>query len=173
MPPEYRKDLRDVLAHPEGEKALELFKEFWGIPYPPEIRTIEVPGPENEVKVMVGMGRSPAVNLADGPKGKGKKKRIEKAHIPAVDPDGKEIWLLTGKDAKEAKARLKPVGFAPVTEYIPTDEIEDAGSFKRGAHWVHKHDDEGGEWPEVYQDQAGNYRYAHGTYEVGKWIRRN
>jgi hypothetical protein len=49
--------------------------------------------------------------------------------------------------------------------------MENAGTFKIGKYWVHEHDDEGGKFPEVYKDGAGNFIYAPGTMRIDEWLR--
>lgn len=172
MPEQYREMLTRVQKLPKGKKALGLYKKFWGLPYPTEIQEFDVPGPPGTV-VMVGMGTSPQLNLADGPKGKHSRKWNQRGRrMPAVDADGKKIWLFTGKNSKARDRKVKRLGFVPETHYIPTSDMESAGTFKKRTYWVHKHSDDGGQWPEAFQDQAGNIEYRGGTCRVGKWMER-
>jgi hypothetical protein len=173
MPAQYRQMLNKVEKLPKGKKALKLYSKFWGIPFPTEIREFDIPGPKDKTIVLVGMGTTPEAFLADGPKGKAKKTWSKKGkRLPAVDADGKKIFLLTGRDSKAKRQELKRLGYVPETHYVPTGSMEKAGTFKKRTYWVHKHDDEGGSWPQAYEDQAGNIVYRGGTCKVGKWMRR-
>ncbi len=173
MPGNYRRQLEELKKSPEGRKALARYKKFWGIPFPTEIRTVEVPGPKNKKMYLVGMGVSPEVHISEGKKKSPGKRKVRKGkRIAATTADGKRIVILSGKDSKATKQELKRLGFAPETHYVPTNQMEDAGTFKKGKYWVHLHSDEGGEYPPLYEDQAGNFWYGPGTYSVDKWIRR-
>lgn len=169
MPPSYLKALKKLEGTAEGRKALARYRKFWGIPFPPEIKFLELPGPKSKTKILVGMGKSgKGGKLTDGkrdwtPKG---------TKYVATDASGRRIFLLTGKNSKSAEARLRKVGWAKETHYVPTSRQERAGTFKEGKYWVHRHDDDGGKYPEVYRDAAGNYVYGPGTYTVTDWIRR-
>jgi len=174
MPTKYAMEIEDVKKLPDGGKAFKRYQKFWGLPFPTEIKHLEVPGPKDKTIVLVGMGRSPEVQTSTAPKGKkGKKKVSKKNRIAAVDASGKRIWILNGKDSKAGRQDLQDIGYVPETHYIPTGPMEKAGTFKRGKYWVHKHDDDGGEWPTAKMDQAGNIIYDESTYYVDDWIRRN
>ena len=169
MPEDYEKALAKLKKTAKGRAALKKYKQFWGIPYPTEILYYDLPGPS---KVFVGMGRGKA-RLADGPKGNHRKvKGQRKQGIPVFEPDGKRIWVLSGKNSSASRQELKDAGYVAETHYIPTDDMEAAGTKKAGKYWVHKHDDDGGEWPKVKEDQAGNLVYDTGTYRVTDWIYR-
>lgn len=169
MPPEMKKLYTKVKSTAEGRKALKRFKKFWGI-MPTEIRIVDVPGPRNKTQVVVGMGKA-------GHGGKillknGKTSKAKGAKWVATDADGKQIFLLTGKNSNAGQRELEELGVVEETHYVPTAKQENAGTFKKDAYWVHRHDDEGGKFPRVYRDQAGNYIYDRGTYRVTDWIRR-
>ncbi len=126
--------------------------------------------------VMVGMGRTPEAYLRTAPKGvRGEKTKLGGKWIVACDTSGRHILILSGKKIKGA---LRFVGYAPETHYIPTDDVERAGTHKAGKHWRHLHSDDGGKFPKVYADRNGkldkdsNLVYAKGTYSVTDWIRR-
>lgn len=169
MPAEYQKALKKLESTAEGRKALKRYRKFWGLPFPPEIKVLELPGPKNKTKVLVGMGKTgKGGKFTDGsrdwqPRG---------TRLAATDADGKRIFLLTGKNSKSADTRLRKVGRVKETHYVPTPDQERAGTFKEGKYWVHRHDDDGGKYPEVFQDVAGNFIYGPGTYRVTDWIRR-
>ena len=172
MSPEYRAAYNQLKKSAEGRKALARYKKFWGLPYPMNIRKINLPGPKNKKVFLVGMGKSPQVQIADGPKGKAKQvKKYKKNRIAAVSADGKQIFILTGKNGS-GKGKRKYLGYVPETHYIPTPAMEGAGTFKRGKYWCHLHSDEGGKWPKARMDEAGNVIYDKGTYSVSDWIRR-
>jgi hypothetical protein len=170
MSPAYKKMLAKVEGTAEGRKALARYRKFWGIPYPTDIRIIDLPGPKTKTKFLVGMGRA-------GKGGKIQKKdggttRAKGAKIAAVDASGKQIFLLSGRNSTAPEQKLTEVGVAEETHYVPTGTMEKAGTFKKNKYWVHRHDDDGGRFPKVYKDQAGNYVYGRGTYSVTDWIRR-
>lgn len=169
-PEDYKKLLELAKHSDEGREALARYRKFWGLPLPTEIKVVSIPGPEDEVKFLVGMGRA-------GKGGKiilpgGKKTSAKGARIAAASADGKQIVLLSGKESRDEKRNLNFLGHVEETHYVPTADMEDAGTHKAGKYWVHRHDDEGGKFPPVYQDQAGNYWYGPGTYSVTDWIRR-
>lgn len=172
-PREYQELLAKAMKTKDGKKALKKYQQFWRLKYPTEIKVMNLPGPKNKTVVLVGMGRSPNMLLADGPKGSSqKKKKVKGRYTVATDPNGRRIMLLSGVNTSESKQVLRDVGFAPETHYIPTSRMEKAGTPKKGKYWVHKHDDDGGRWPRVKQDQAGNFIYDPGTYRVKAWIYR-
>lgn len=175
MSPKTRARLKQVMSTAEGRKALKRYRSFTGLPFPPEIKLLQLPGPKNKTKVLVGMGNSPEMQLADGDeKNVSKVRRVKGKRFAATDADGKQIFVLSGRSGRAEEPRLKFVGYAPETHYVLTRGEENAGTFKKGKYWVHSHgSEEGGKWPRVYQDQFGNFHYGRGTYRVGKWIRRN
>ncbi|NDQ57326.1 MAG: hypothetical protein GZ088_09675 [Acidipila sp.] len=169
MPAAYKADYEEVARTNEGRKALRRYSSFTGLPFPPEI--IRGPGK----KILVGMGRSPEVQLADGDaRSVHKIKRVKQSRkLAATDADGKRIYILNKSQRRDAGKKLRFAGYAPETHYVLTPGEEKAGTFKKGKYWIHSHSDEGGKWPKAYADQYGNLVYARGTYRVGKWIRRN
>jgi len=169
MPEQFRELYEQVKGSAEGRKALARYKKFWGI-MPTQIKVIKMPGPKSKTKYLVGMGRTGQggkIIKADGSKTKAKGVRWA-----ATDAAGKRIFLLSGRDSDAGHAELQDVGHAEETHYVPTNAQEDAGTFKKDKYWVHRHDDDGGKFPAVSKDQAGNYIYGPGTYRVTDWIRR-
>lgn len=170
MPRAYKK----LLAKLKGKgarKALDKYRKFWGIPYPTNIQAVKSKRGTG-TRYLVGMGVSPAVSLANGPRGKATKvKRLRGKRVVATDAAGRKIYVLASLTKPIGKNK-RFVGYAPVTEYIPTRDMEAAGTFKKGRHWVHEHHDEGGKWPKVFKDSSGNFIYGRGTYRIGKWIRK-
>jgi len=169
MPKKFRKLYEQVLSMKEGRKALDKYIEFWGIP-PTRIRVFKMPGPSDKAKVFVGMGHTGKGGKIIAPDGR--KTRAKGVRFAATDADGRRIFLLTGKDSDAKSPQLRKVGVVEETHYVPTTAMEKAGTFKKNKYWVHRHDDEGGEFPEVFKDQAGNYIYGEGTYRINDWIRR-
>lgn len=153
-------------------RARGLLKRFWGVRNAPSIKLIsgKLPG-IGKNSTLVGLGQSPAVTIADGPKNR-HTKIVRKIHHGQLvtNARGKRLFILTGK--KPPGGKLRFIGYAPQTEYVPYKGVETAGSFKKGKHWIHRHDDAGGRWPKVYMDQNGNYVYATGSYKIGKWIEK-
>lgn len=166
--------LKSVQVNAQGRKALAKFKKFWGLRAPTQIELIE--GTKGKARFLVGMGYSPNVVLASRPNKRGenvkriKTKKVRGRFAVACDPAGRRIYLIRKKRGPIGK-KLRFVGYAAETHYIPNRRVEKAGSFKRGKHWVHSHADEGGRFPKVYRDSSGNFIYGPGTYRIGKWIR--
>jgi hypothetical protein len=175
MPKSYRQALWYVENKvPGGRKALRRYRAMSGLPFPPEIKLVQMPGPKSKKIALAGIGKSPEVQLADGNEYHVRKiKQIRGRGHVATDASGKRIYILRGKNSNATRPSYKFVGHAPETHYVLSPGEEKAGAFKRGKYWVHQHTDEGGRWPKVYVDQAGNFVYGRGTYSVGKWIRRN
>lgn len=173
MPSKYRQQIERVEKSAGGRKALARYRKFWGIPYPTAISTVTLPGKGSTT--LVGMGVSPKVLVANGPDAKTatKVRTFKGKRIVATNTSGDRIIILNGRGSRKAtKRKLRFIGWAPETHYLPTKGMESAGTFKKGKYWVHQHDDDGGRWPKVYRDQAGNFVYAPGTYKVTDWIRR-
>ncbi len=172
MSPEYKAALAQIKKSAQGRKALARYKKFWGIPFPTDIQQIEIPGPRNKKVFLVGMGRSPQVQFANGPKGKATQVRKDKrARIAAVTADGRQIMILSGRNSRGSGKTKRFLGHVPETHYVPTNAQEGAGTFKRGKYWVHKMGEEGGSWPKAYEDEGGNIIYDRGSYRVTDWIR--
>ena len=168
MSKKYRHMLGEALSTKSGRAALKRYRKFTGLPWPTEIVVMETPGRGR--RTLTGMGSTPVAVLADRRGGKKRKRRFN--GLVACDSTGRRIEILRGRNSKAKKPRLRQVGFAAETHYVPTRLEERAGTFKRGRYWVHEHNDEGGRWPKVYEDQAGNLIYGKGTYKVTDWIRR-
>jgi hypothetical protein len=182
MPEKFRAIIEEAEKTQEGREALRRFRLFWGVPWPSTITVLRTPGGV-EKKFRVGLGRSPAVYLADGPQDRHRKKKtLRGKRIIASDAEGKQIFIFSGKDSKNSKRKLRHVGFAPSSDYIPPRGIEKSGSHKSNRWWVHDHGiKEGGNWPRVFQDNAGNFVYERGgnkkasgkaTYEINSWIEK-
>lgn len=169
-PEGYRTWLSRVAGNKVGKRALRRYKSFTGIPLPTQIHRWD--DGRKRTRFLVGMGHSPWAFVANGPKGKATKVKKYRGHFtPAFSADGKQIVILSGRLKGFGKG-LKFVGWVPETHYRMTADMEQAGSHKKGVHWIHKHDDEGGRWPRVYRDKAGNFFYGRSTYRVGAWIRK-
>jgi hypothetical protein len=151
----------------EVKKGTKKFTAFWGVS-PRKIRNVAGPN-----LVLVGAGNTTGVYLTDAPTRKNAKDNWVEGGKTKIyfDTKGRKMVILgKGNQSKFGKG-LKFVGYADETHYIPTRAIEKAGSFKAGTYWVHKHDDEGGRFPKVYKDLAGNFIYGPGTLRIGKWLR--
>ena len=142
---------------------------FWRLKDVPSLKVL----PGSDSMVLVGMGKSPAVNLADGPNKASSKRIVRKRHsaLLATDPAGKRMFII-GRRGLPKKPKLTFAGWVPKTEYIPSKDLERSGTPKKYKHWVHSHEDDHGKWPKVYKDQNGNYHYGRGTYRVTDWIRK-
>jgi hypothetical protein len=160
----------------EAKQALRRFRKFWGLKRPTKVLRVPPLGVKKR-GVLVSMGISPQVVLANGPrKGRGVKiRRIRQKMYAATDSTGKKIFLLKKGKSKLGRAprgKLKFLGWVPETHYVPTKDLERAGTFKKGAYWTHKHDDKGGRWPKAFVDDRGNLIYKGGTFRVTDWIHR-
>jgi len=168
MPAGYRRWMEELARLPGGRVALARHRKFWGVPFPPRI--VKLADGQKGTRLLVGLGVSPKVVLAD--KRGGKPRFIKGQRMLALDMRSKRLVILNPRRKGRLGRGLRFVGFAPETHYVPSRATEHAGSFKRGKYWVHKHDDDGGKWPKVYQDSAGNFVYGRGTYSVGAWLRK-
>jgi hypothetical protein len=169
MPGEYKQLLGLVTKSESGRKALSKYRKFWGIKYPPLLE--EVPGPK---VTLVGAGMTTGVYLTDGTKKGGREWNVKfkgRRKI-AFDPSGRKVFILSSGSQQNFGKNLRFVGHARESHYIPTRDMEKAGSFKKGKYWIHKHDDEGGRFPKVFKDSAGNFIYAPGTLRINEWMRR-
>lgn len=182
MPKGYRRAFMQALKLKGGKQALKRFRQFWRIPFPPAVSVM--PDGKQQRTVLMGMGWTPEVHISDQKKGTNGKRVVVRGHWQvACTPNGRRILLLSGKRA--LGKRLYPLGYAPETNYLPTREMEEAGTFKAKTHWQHLHEDEGGVNPLVYADvppasgplprtvpSHANFVYAPGTYTITDWIRR-
>ncbi len=120
--------------------------------------------------MLVGLGRSPRIQIANGPKGKATQCRtIRSPGFLASTPSGRRMFIIR-RNAPGLGKPIKFLGHVVITDYLPPRDLERAGSFKAGKHWVHEHHERGGKWPRIYQDKQGNFIYGPSTYRVGKWI---
>lgn len=169
MPSSYRNALGMMKGMRHSKAALAKYRQFWGLAFPPEISLH--PDGEKKLHVVTGLGRSPKVILA--PERGSKQRRVFKGRrVLAYEPGKKRLMIFDPRSRKPIGKGLRFAGYAVETHYIPTPKQEKAGTFKSGKYWVHKHDDDGGTWPPVYKDSAGNFIYGKGTYTVDRWLRR-
>lgn len=170
----YRKQIAGLKRTRAGRAALKAYEMFWELPYPPELQVRKLKDARGRKKggiwITAGLGRSPLVLLAK--KRGGKVRRIKGNRQLALDPLSRRLLILNPTSKGPIGEKLKFVGFAPETHYVPTRKMELLGTFKKGKYWVHSHDDDGGQWPEVYRDSSGNFIYGKGTYKVDRWLRR-
>jgi hypothetical protein len=175
MPKDYKETYEECRRNSLGRKVLNRHKEFWRVPFPPRIDKFPKMFPGKKVFV-TGMGWTPKVYLAQSRNADAKRTVVKGHWFVACRPDGRQYMIFNGKSAPKGPWRF--VGYAPQTDYIPSKELEQAGSPKAGFHWQHLHDDEGGVWPKVYADHGGklssssNFIYDVGTYTTTDWIRR-
>jgi hypothetical protein len=154
----------------ETKKGQKKFKSFWGVP----VNRVDLMRSPGKTKVLVSAGSTPGVYLSDCPRERAgcKQWKISGRRRIAFGTSGRRIYILARGSQKNFGKGLKFVGYAARSVYVPTKAIEKAGSFKKNRIWVHEHKDEGGRFPRVYQDRAGNFIYAPGTLRIGKWMRR-
>lgn len=172
-PLSYRKRIADLKRTAAGRAALKAYEKFWELPYPPQLQVRKLKngaGRKEGLWITTGLGRSPVVLLAK--KRGGKIRKLYGNRKLALDPVSRRLVILNPKSKGPIGENLKFVGYAPETHYVPTRKMELAGTFKKGKYWVHEHNDDGGEWPEVYKDSSGNFIYGNGTYKVDRWLRR-
>lgn len=169
----YRKQIASLKRTAAGRAALQAYEKFWELPFPPELQVRKLKNGKRRkdgVWITTGLGRSPVVLLAA--KRGGKVKKMHGNRLLALDPVSRRLLILNPKSKGPIGEKLKFVGYAPETHYVPTRKMELLGTFKKGKYWVHEHNDDGGVWPEVYQDSSGNFVYGKGTYKVDRWLRR-
>lgn len=178
MSPESNKLYHQIVRTKDGKKVAGLFKQFWKLSCPPSVKLVKGDGKKAITPLMV-MGNTTSVFLATGNKGeRGKQQReIKGKWIGATERDGKHVILLTNRPFE---GKLKFVGYAPRTDYVPPADVEKAGSHKAGFHWKHIHGASDGknipqselEWPKVYADRNGkvdgNSNFVYGTTKHGK-----
>ena len=159
--------LKRVKATRKGKTALARFRRFWGLKKPSSLKIL--PQLSGMPKVLVGLGRSPAVSIADGPKGRSRR-TVRKPHNGTLvtNASGSRMWILMPR-ARRQKRRF--LGYAPKVEYVPHADIEKDGSHKRNKHWVHELGEKGGTWPKLFQDANGNYEFGPASYRITDWIR--
>lgn len=117
---------------------------------------------------MAGLGLVPSIEVERD----GKVRTIRGKWWGAANASGKRIMLLKSRGLS-AHPHWRYLGRVLRTDYKLTPAQRRFGSYKNEADlWVHKHTDEGGRPPKAYMDQAGNVKYAAGTYRVGKWLHR-
>lgn len=164
----YRQQLKTKV----GKAVAERFKQFWKLPCPPSVKTIQG-GPSKNIPLM-GMGHTNEVHISTGQKGEhGKKERVIRGKwTVATEATGKQVLLLS---SRPMTGQLKLVGYAPVTFYIPPPDVESAGTHKAGFVWKHKHGEADGlkvprkqlVWPAVYADRDGQVD-ASSNFVYGK-----
>ncbi len=170
MPPAFKAAYKAATRTAEGRKVAKLFREFWKIPYPPEIKTIPG-GPEGKTIFLMGMGTAPEVHLSALNKGEKKKASnpgsrartvVKGKWLIASDSSGRHVLILNQN--RPIKKPFKFVGYAPETNYIPTPDIEAAGTHKKGKWWRHLHGENDSKkqfpehklkWPAVFADRNG------------------
>ncbi len=169
----------------DGKKVAKRFKQFWKIPAPPSVKLIKG-GPKGMIP-LVGMGHTNEVHISSGQKGqKNKKEKVLRGRWEvATEKTGKHVVLLS---KRPMSGGLKPVGYAPVTFYIPPSDVEKAGTHKKGVIWKHKHGEADGKsikrsllvWPKVFADRNGQVdassNFVYGSTPKGKittWMYHN
>jgi len=112
-----------------GRAALSRFRRFWGLKGVPTIK-IYTGGSK---KVLVGLGRSPALNVANGSNERRATKKSRRRHkgVLATDARGKRMWIIRSPKGLPEKPVLKFVGWSPATEYVPSVDIEKSGTHKK------------------------------------------
>ncbi len=131
------------------------YQQFWGVP-PRKVTRVG-----SSKKSFVGLGRAPAIHLANGPKGKATKvRRVRLSRAKLItNSAGKRFWIWFGK--KEIGRPVRFLGYVAKTEYAPTAGVVRQGSPKSSASvWQHKNGERGGNWPKLYEDKNGNYVYG-------------
>jgi hypothetical protein len=165
---------KTLLSHGAARKGLKLFRRFWGLKAPERIVLMD-DGKKSGLKFLVGLGVSNQLHLSQQDRKPGQKQAKGKRVVHgrwtvATDAAGRRILFLSGRAVKPP---FRFVGYAPETHYIPTGDLERAGTHKRGRHWRHLHGqrDPGAtwlqklpesklRWPKVYADRSGNYMYG-------------
>lgn len=184
MPADYRKMYSAALKTTEGRKVNKLFKEFWKIPVPPKIEILQG-GPKGRTIFLMGMGTAPEVHLSATNKGERKKTAGKAGRTVlkgkwkiASDSSGRHVLILSDRPIK---GPFKFVGYAPETNYVPTPDIEKAGTHKKGRWWRHLHGENDSnkkyaehqlKWPAVFADRNGKVdkssNFIYGTTPSAK-----
>lgn len=207
MPLKYRRLFDEMFRSGRGRKTLQRYRKFWKLPYPTAIQTIPDGPKDSGRKIpLVGMGYAPEVHISLSREGTaGERVKIRGKWWVACDPVGRKIYLLTGKKPKLPLTgntrKLPALGYAPETHYIPTPDMEKAGTHKAKLHWVHLHSDDSGINPVIRADVSAakarkvgktlsrarslrqklkalgigrktNFVYDRATYTITDWIRR-
>ena len=148
----------------KAQSAVNRYNKFWGVSQPQDVKTVTSPAE----KILVGAGKTTGIYLADGNDIKFGKRR----DIYFDDAKKPKLYVLAPGSQASFGKNLREIGRARETHYIPTKALEKAGSHKKNTYWIHKHDDDGGKYPKVYKDAAGNYIYGTGTLRIGEWMER-
>lgn len=178
MPAESKRLYSRLVKTKDGKAVAKRFQRFWKIPCPPSVKIIGG-GPKGQTIPLVGMGHTNQVHISSGQKGeRGKRTRIVKGNWNvATEKTGKHVVLLS---SRPLNGKLKFVGYAPITFYIPPKDIEKAGTHKKGYVWKHKHGEADGKdiprekliWPKVFADRNGkvdgNSNFVYGSTPKGK-----
>jgi hypothetical protein len=154
--------------------AQNVYGRFWGVDST-SLTVRSLPGPAKKVKILVGLGRCPALEIADGPKGRSSiiRRRGLTGRMLACDAKGKRLFVIrTGKRRVRSGKSKRFLGWASAVEYVPTRSIEKAGSFKSNRIWRHLFSDDHGKWPKAFEGGDGTIALVGGTYKIGKWLRR-
>ncbi len=175
-------DARSRKLYARAPKAIkQRYKKFWKIAGPPSVKTLpgNLPGLKG-TNWLVGLGYTKVALLSSGDKGvKGSKKRkVHGRWHVTTDGKGKQIFLLSGNPVS---GPLKQVGYAHETHYIPSADIEKAGTHKAGTYWRHIHgvdDEKRGvpksklKYPPVFADRNGKVdaksNFFYGKTPLGK-----
>ena len=149
-----------------GSARLKDFRDFNGVPLPPEFTAFNAPGRN---LALTGMGKVPWIEVSNG----GRKRRIKGPwHGGFTGPrKSRRIWLLK-RAGLPKRSRWKYIGRVALSVYETSDDVSRAGSPKAWTQWRHEHNDERGKWPKAYMDQNGNVKYGRGTYGIKHWIRK-
>lgn len=173
-----KKVYQRLLKTNTGKQVARRFQKFWKIKCPPSIQMIK--GGGSKITPLVGMGYTHEVHISDGDKGqRGRKNKVVRGRwTVCTEKSGKQVLLLTNRPLQPP---LKEVGYAPETHYVPTPDVEKAGTHKAGSHWRHKHgeDDEHKgiprkllHFPKVYADRNGKVdgksNFVYGKTPKGK-----
>jgi hypothetical protein len=154
---------------------------FWKLPAPVAITSMNLPSRFKKDVPVAFLGLAPTITVADGDEKtftKKKNVRMPKGSMLVTDHTGKRFAIVNPRGIPQTP-KLKRLGFAAATEYMAPKSIQKTNSpkakdyLKRQILWRHEHSEEGGKWPEVFQDQNGNVAYRGGTAEIrGMWMRK-
>jgi hypothetical protein len=163
--PTYRKALASVRKRADGRKALGIFRAFTGVKEPPTVKLFG----RGRMRMLVGLGKCPAVTIADGPKGKfSKKRRISlKGAMLASNASGSRLFIIRDmKRGLDFSGPKRKVGYAAGVEYKMSPDLIKAGSSKGDEHYTHEMGEEGGYYPMVKMDPRGNLHFGPASYAV-------
>ncbi len=165
-----------VRATKAGRRVWSIANRFWKLKEPVAITAMKLPRRYRNDVPLAFLGQVPEVKVANGKKGQATREstlRLTAKHVLVGDHTRKKFAIINLAKGLPDRPRLKQIGWASQTDYLPPRDLINSGSPKSNTLWEHKHSDEGGRFPKLFQDQNGNLFYGPSTFAVkGLWLRR-